>query len=55
MPGMHAAMDLVVTPMGLLFAGRRFACSIGRGGIIPAKAKREGDGATPGCFTARTA
>ncbi len=27
--------------------GRRFPCAIGRGGIIPARDKREGDGATP--------
>lgn len=39
--------DLVVTPMGLRFQGRRFACTVGRGGIVPAGAKREGDGATP--------
>ena len=38
---------MVLTPMGLRFLGRRFPCSIGRGGILPAAAKREGDGATP--------
>lgn len=38
---------MVVTPMGLRFAGRRFACTLGRGGIVSAAAKREGDGATP--------
>ena len=37
--------DLVLTPSGLRFRGRRFPCAIGRGGI--ARAKREGDGATP--------
>ena len=37
--------DLVVGPWGARFRGRRFACSIGRGGIT--SAKREGDGATP--------
>lgn len=37
--------DIVVTPTGARFMGRRFACSIGRGGITTAK--REGDGATP--------
>ncbi|MFZ1468525.1 MAG: L,D-transpeptidase family protein [Paracoccaceae bacterium] len=37
--------DLVVTPMGLRFHGRRFACSLGRGGVTTSK--REGDGATP--------
>ncbi|MES2913793.1 MAG: L,D-transpeptidase family protein [Pseudomonadota bacterium] len=39
--------DLVVTPMGLRFQGRVFPCSVGRGGIVAASAKREGDGATP--------
>jgi L,D-peptidoglycan transpeptidase YkuD (ErfK/YbiS/YcfS/YnhG family) len=39
--------DLVVTPMGLRFMGRRFPCTLGRNGIIAADAKREGDGATP--------
>jgi L,D-peptidoglycan transpeptidase YkuD (ErfK/YbiS/YcfS/YnhG family) len=39
--------DLVVTPMGLRFKGRRFPCTLGRNGIIAGKAKREGDGATP--------
>ncbi len=33
--------------MGARFLGRRFACSIGRGGIVPPGQKREGDGATP--------
>lgn len=33
--------------MGLRFRGRRFPCTIGRGGIVPGAAKREGDGATP--------
>jgi L,D-peptidoglycan transpeptidase YkuD (ErfK/YbiS/YcfS/YnhG family) len=37
--------DLVLTPTGLRFAGRRFPCTIGRGGITANK--REGDGATP--------
>ena len=37
--------DLVLTPMGLRFRGRRFPASIGRGGITATK--REGDGATP--------
>jgi len=37
--------DLVVTPMGMRFMGRRFACVVGRGGVT--RAKREGDGATP--------
>lgn len=39
------AADMVLTPMGLRFAGRTFPCSIGRGGIR--SDKREGDGATP--------
>ena len=39
------ATDLVVTPTGLRFAGRRFPCTVGRGGI--AARKREGDGVTP--------
>lgn len=38
-------LDLVVTPMGLRFAGRTFPCTVGRGGI--SARKREGDGATP--------
>ena len=37
--------DLVVTPRGLRFFGRHFACTIGRGGITDHKV--EGDGATP--------
>lgn len=39
------ATDLVVTPAGLRFLNRRFACSIGRSGLT--RDKREGDGATP--------
>ena len=37
--------DLVVTRAGCRFLGRRFACTIGRGGVTTDK--REGDGATP--------
>ncbi len=37
--------DLVLTPGGVRFRGRRFPCTIGRGGIR--SDKREGDGATP--------
>ncbi len=37
--------DLVVSPTGLRFMGRRFPCSIGKGGISDRKC--EGDGATP--------
>jgi L,D-peptidoglycan transpeptidase YkuD (ErfK/YbiS/YcfS/YnhG family) len=38
-------LDIVVGPWGARFLGRRFACSIGRGGIVGRK--REGDGGTP--------
>lgn len=38
-------LDLVLTPTGLRFGGRRYACTIGRGGLLDDK--REGDGATP--------
>jgi len=37
--------DLIVTRTGLRFGGRRFPCTIGRGGVRVHK--REGDGATP--------
>ena len=37
--------DLVLTPTHLRFLNRRFACTIGRGGLTDRK--REGDGATP--------
>ncbi|MDQ2066352.1 L,D-transpeptidase family protein [Xinfangfangia sp. CPCC 101601] len=37
--------DLVLTPMGLRFAGRVLPCSIGRGGVVAHKV--EGDGGTP--------
>ena len=37
--------DLVVTPMGLRFAGRQFPCTIGRTGTT--RTKTEGDGASP--------
>ncbi|MEZ5750995.1 MAG: L,D-transpeptidase family protein [Paracoccaceae bacterium] len=36
---------ITVTPTGVLFKGRRFPCTIGRGGRT--NDKREGDGATP--------
>lgn len=39
--------DLVVTRHGARFLGRHFPCSVGRGGIVAAAAKREGDWATP--------
>ena len=38
-------IDIVVTGRSLRFLGRRFPCTLGRGGIT--NAKREGDGATP--------
>ena len=38
-------VDLVLTPTGLRFMGRRYPCTIGSGGIRPDKC--EGDGATP--------
>jgi len=37
--------DIVVTRWGARFMGRRFPCSIGKGGITDTK--REGDGASP--------
>lgn len=37
--------DLVLTPLGLRFRGRRYPCTLGRGGV--SARKREGDGATP--------
>jgi L,D-peptidoglycan transpeptidase YkuD (ErfK/YbiS/YcfS/YnhG family) len=40
-------LDLVVTPHSSRFLGRSFPFSVGRGGIVPARGKREGDGATP--------
>lgn len=33
--------------MGLRFAGRLLPCTVGRGGVVPAGRKREGDGGTP--------
>ncbi|MEL6640878.1 MAG: L,D-transpeptidase family protein [Pseudomonadota bacterium] len=39
------AADLVVTPIGLRFLGRRFPCTVGRGGLTDRK--KEGDGSTP--------
>jgi L,D-peptidoglycan transpeptidase YkuD (ErfK/YbiS/YcfS/YnhG family) len=41
-------MDLIVENAGsVLWGQRRFRCAVGPSGIIPAAAKREGDGATP--------
>lgn len=42
---MKGTGDLVLSPTGLRFAGRRFPCSLGRNGV--SREKREGDGATP--------
>lgn len=39
--------DLVVTPRGVRFMNRVFPCTLGRGGVIAAESKREGDGGTP--------
>ncbi len=39
------ATDLVLMPTHVRFRGRRFPCTIGRGGLT--RTKREGDGATP--------
>jgi L,D-peptidoglycan transpeptidase YkuD (ErfK/YbiS/YcfS/YnhG family) len=41
------AEDLVINRRGARFLGRQFPCVVGRGGIVPAHRKREGDGATP--------
>ena len=40
-------LDMVLTPTGLRFQGRRLACTIGRSGVVAAERKREGDGGTP--------
>jgi L,D-peptidoglycan transpeptidase YkuD (ErfK/YbiS/YcfS/YnhG family) len=39
--------DLVITPTGALYLNRRLPCTLGRGGIVAAEAKREGDGGSP--------
>ena len=39
--------DLVVSRGRLGFRGRSFPCRVGRGGVVDAARKREGDGATP--------
>lgn len=46
-PPVPARHDLVVGPWGARFLGRRFPCSIGRGGVRPEIEKAEGDLATP--------
>jgi L,D-peptidoglycan transpeptidase YkuD (ErfK/YbiS/YcfS/YnhG family) len=41
-------MDLIVDGRGTAWwAGRRMRCAVGRGGVVSARDKREGDGATP--------
>jgi L,D-peptidoglycan transpeptidase YkuD (ErfK/YbiS/YcfS/YnhG family) len=40
-------MRFTVEGGGIDLGGRRAPCAVGRGGIVPARAKREGDGATP--------
>lgn len=39
--------QVIVTPRGAHYLGRRFPVALGRGGIVSPGAKREGDGATP--------
>ena len=39
--------DLIVTPVSVRFQGRRFPRTVGRGGIVEAAQKVEGDGASP--------
>lgn len=39
--------DIVITPMGARFMGRMIPCTVGRGGVVDAALKREGDGGTP--------
>lgn len=42
-----AGRPMILTPRGLLAFGRLLPARIGRAGVVPARAKREGDGATP--------
>ncbi len=42
---MKTPLDMVVSKTGLRFAGRRFPCVVGRGGVV--SSKNEGDGGTP--------
>lgn len=39
--------DIVAGRWGAQFMGRRFPCTVGRGGIVGADNKREGDGGSP--------
>ena len=43
--------NLIVRPDGVIgtltVADRSFVCALGKGGVVPGNAKREGDGATP--------
>lgn len=41
------ARDIVVTGRMARFLGRQFPVTVGRGGTVPSRTKREGDGATP--------
>ncbi|MCC7428854.1 MAG: L,D-transpeptidase family protein [Alphaproteobacteria bacterium] len=46
-PRRDPAAILVFADGWLLFRGQRMRCALGRGGVRPAREKREGDGATP--------
>ncbi len=48
MPAALAEITVDTAARQVEFAGQRAACAIGWGGMLPAAAKREGDGATPG-------
>lgn len=39
--------DIVITRTGARFLGRMIPCTVGRGGVVDAAVKREGDGGTP--------
>ena len=42
------AKDLIIKGLHLaVWGGREFGCAVGRGGLVSAEAKREGDGMTP--------
>jgi len=45
---MREAIDLIVTPDGIArWQDHTFRCALGKGGVVPAAQKCEGDGATP--------